>query len=94
MEKLILGYLSKNDKIENTEEFCAKNGVSKDDIDPVLKSLNAEDYVVLKVIEKKLIELTEEGLGYAQNGSPEFQFVSAMKMGETVSMADMESRVG
>jgi len=46
--------------------------VSKDDLDPVLKSLNAEDYLVLKVIEKKLIELTDEGLGYAKNGSPEF----------------------
>jgi hypothetical protein len=46
--------------------------VSKDELDPVLKSLNAEDYLVLKVIEKKLIELTDEGLGYATNGSPEF----------------------
>ena len=68
--------------------------MSKDDLDPVLKSLNAEDYLVLKVIEKKLIELTDEGLGYANDGSPEFYFVSNMKMGETVSMADMESRVG
>lgn len=68
--------------------------MSKDELDPVLKSLNAEDYLVLKVIERKLIELTEEGLGYAKDGSPEFQFVSNMKVGETVSMADMEARVG
>lgn len=49
---------------------------------------------MLEVIEKKQIVLTEEGNSYAVNGSPEFQFVSAMKMGEKVDMAEMEGRVG
>jgi len=34
-------------------------------LEKVLKSLLAEDYLKLEVIEKKLIELTDEGLGYA-----------------------------
>jgi hypothetical protein len=38
----------------------------------VLKSLSAEDYIVLEVIERKEIELTEEGQGYASQGSPEY----------------------
>jgi hypothetical protein len=31
-----------------------------------------DEYVKLTVIEKKLIELTDEGKSYAANGSPEF----------------------
>jgi phenylalanyl-tRNA synthetase alpha chain len=60
----------------------------------VLKSLLVDDYVVLEVIEKKLIELTEEGQSYAKDGSPEFQFVSKMQMGEKCDMAEMENRCG
>ena len=59
-----------------------------------MKSLSAEEYVSLAVIEKKLIELTDEGKGYAQAGSPEFQFVSALKIGEQADLAEMEKRVG
>ena len=59
-----------------------------------MKSLSAEEYIALEVIEKRVIELTEEGTSYAQAGSPEFQFVSAMAMGEQVDMAEMENRVG
>ena len=62
-------------------------------MEPVLKSLLVDEYIVLTVLERKLIELTEEGLSYANNGSPEFQFVSNMKMGEKVDMAEMENRV-
>jgi len=46
------------------------------------------------VIERKTIELTDEGKSYASNGSPEFQFVSKMEMGEKADMAEMECRVG
>lgn len=60
----------------------------------VLKSLNVDEYVVLEVNERRVIELTDEGKSYAENGSPEFQFVSAMQVGEKVSMAEMENRLG
>ena len=63
-------------------------------MEPVLKSLLVDDYVKLDVIEKKLIELTDEGNSYAKDGSPEFQFVSKMAMGEKCDMAEMEKRCG
>jgi hypothetical protein len=53
-----------------------------------------DEYVALQVIERKVIELTQEGLGYATNGSPEYQFVSKMAVGEKVDMAEMEKRCG
>jgi len=37
-----------------------------------LKSLTAEEYIKLEVLERKVIELTDEGNGYAKDGSPEF----------------------
>ena len=90
-EKKVLTYLGKNESIENTADFA---GVKKEILGPVLLSLSAVEYVVLQVIEKKLIELTDEGKGYATNGSPEFQFVSKMNMGEKVDISTMEDRVG
>ena len=94
LEKQILGDLDKAGSIENTESYQEEHKLDREELDPVLKSLSAEEYILLEVIEKKLIELTEEGNGYATNGSPEFQFVSAMKHEESVDMAEMENRVG
>jgi len=68
--------------------------MQKEDLEAVLKSLSAEEYIKLTVIERKEIELTDEGRSYAQNGSPEFQFVSKMAMDESVDLATMEERVG
>ena len=69
----MLGYMDKNKGvIENTEEFSKEQDIPTDQLEPVLKSLLVDDYIVLNVLERKLIELTEEGLSYAKNGSPEF----------------------
>jgi len=46
--------------------------VSHDELTNVVKSLYGHDYIVADVIERKLIELTDEGSGYAENGSPEY----------------------
>jgi phenylalanyl-tRNA synthetase alpha chain len=95
IEKTVLGFMDKNKGIiENTEDFSMKENIPADQLEPVLKSLLVDEYVVLTVLERKLIELTDEGLSYAKNGSPEFQFVSQMKMGEKVDMGEMENRVG
>lgn len=94
VENKVLTFVGQNGQIENTEKFCADSGIAKEILDPVLKSLDADEYVKLTVIEKKIIELTDEGKSYAQNGSPEFQFVSKITMGEEVDMAEMENRVG
>jgi hypothetical protein len=47
-----------------------------------LKSLNVSAYVALKVHENKAITLTEEGLQYADKGTPEYQYTNALVMGE------------
>ena len=95
LEKLILGFMDKNNgEIANTAEFCDQNKVATDQLEPVLKSLLVDEYVVLAVLERKVIELTAEGLGYAQDGSPEYQFVTKMEVGEKVDMAEMEKRCG
>lgn len=68
----MLAYLGEHAKIENTEHYYEQNKLDKEQLEAVIKSLSAEEYVSLKVIERKEIELTEEGKGYATNGSPEF----------------------
>jgi phenylalanyl-tRNA synthetase alpha chain len=94
VEKQILAYLNSNNVIENSEIYQQTAGLDKDALESVLKSLSAEAYVALSVIERKEIELTEEGLSYAENGSPEYQFVTKMAMDESVDLATMEQRVG
>ena len=94
LERQVLAHLNEHNVIENTESYQEAHKIDREELDPVLKSLSAEEYIALEVIEKKLIELTEEGTSYAKAGSPEFQFVSAMTMGEQVDMAAMETRVG
>ena len=41
-------------------------------MDKVLKSLLVDEYVELKVIERKFVELTKEGKDYSEKGTPEF----------------------
>ena len=89
-----MGTVDKNGEITDTADFIKQENVTAEELDPVLKSLVALEYIVLEVIERKVIELTDEGKSYANNGSPEFQFVSKITMGEKVDMAEMESRVG
>ena len=67
-----MAYVNEHETIANTEEYCSSTGISKEDLEPVLKSLSVEEYLKLSVLERKEIELTDEGKGYAQNGSPEF----------------------
>lgn len=94
VEKQVLAHLGQHQKIENTETYQEEAKIEKDVLEPVLKSLSAEEYVTLTVIERKEIELTDEGKGYATNGSPEFQFITKMTFGEKCDMATMEERVG
>ena len=86
--------MGEHGSIENTENFGNEQGIDKEDLEKVLKSLLVDDFLSLEVIERKVIELTEEGQSYAKNGSPEYQFVQKIAMGEQVDMAEMENRVG
>jgi len=63
-------------------------------VDAALKSLLVDDYVVLDVIERKVLSLTEEGEGYAKSGTPEFQYASALVTNEETLKTDVEAKVG
>ncbi len=60
------------ESIQNTDEFAAAKGVKAQDLDSILKSLVAEEYVAVKATDRKLIELTDEGKLYHAKGTPEY----------------------
>lgn len=59
-----------------------------------MKSLLVDDYLVLDVIERKKIELTEEGKGYADNGTPEYQYANALELNVQMLKTEVEAKVG
>jgi len=65
IEKLVLQTLDKQGHIADSDLFAGANNLGKEDLEKILKSLLVDDFVQLEVIERKVIELTEEGLGYA-----------------------------
>ena len=71
LQQTILTILDKETSIADTDSMVSATQ-SAQQVDAALKSLLVDDYVVLDVIEKKRIDLTEEGSGYAQKGTPEF----------------------
>ena len=67
----MLDELKNNGQIADSDALVAKLGVTKEKMDAALKSLNVDEFVDLKVIEKRRVELTQEGEGYLTNGSAE-----------------------
>jgi len=65
VEKTVLKYINDNGEIKNTETFDVEQKIDKGLFDNTLKSLTAEEYIKLNVIERKEIELTDEGKSYA-----------------------------
>ena len=49
---------------------------------------------MLEVIERRTLALSAEGQGYATNGTPEFQYASALVTGEEILKSDVEAKVG
>lgn len=60
----MLDELKSSNQIADSDVLVAKLGVTKEKMDAALKSLNVDEFVDLKVIEKRRIELTQEGEGY------------------------------
>ena len=58
--------------IEDTAALVESLSITPSKLDAVVKSLLSEDFVVLDVIERRKIELSEEGSGYVRDGTPEF----------------------
>ena len=63
-------------------------------MDAALKSLNVDDYVKLEVIELKQVELTAEGKGYLEKGTPEYQYTQALEFDQEVVKAEFDEKVG
>ena len=81
--------LAKDGAIPDTEVLITET-ITREQIDATLKSLDVDLYVVLKVISRENIALTEEGQKYAKEGSLEFAFVNAIQMGETVTLDEVD----
>lgn len=77
-EDAILGYLEKNEVIEDSGNFADEFKISHDEIVNVTKSLNGYGLVIAKDIKREKWVLTKEGQVYAASGSPEFQVFSAI----------------
>ena len=94
LQNKVLKQLFANGSIEDTAVYARELGVAHTDLDKSLKSLLVDDYLVLNVIERKIIELTEEGASYASKGTPEYQYASALVVGSVTEKSDVEGRVG
>ena len=53
-----------------------------------------DDYLVLSVLEKKMVELSDEGKSYVAKGTPEYQYASALELNKPTEKAEVESKVG
>ncbi len=94
MEASILTTLKDKSEIANSMDFAAAEGVTHAEVDAILKSLLVDDYVVLQVLERKVVELTAEGKAYQENGTPEFQYANALELNKPTPKADVLAKVG
>ena len=94
LEKKVLSLLSSNNEIADSLDVSKEAGVSHLDLDKVLKSLLVDDYVTLNVLEKKFVQLTAEGKGYAEKGTPEYQYAAALEVGKETPKATVEQLIG
>lgn len=93
LQQHILSLLQKDSHIADTDKLVS-DLISAQTLDAALKSLLVDDYVVLEVIERRKIELTEEGKGYADNGTPEYQYANALELNVQTLKTDVETKVG
>lgn len=94
LQDAILTHLNEAQVIEDTAVLAHKLNVAHTELDKSLKSLLVDDYLVLTVIERKAIELTDEGASYATIGTPEYQYASALEMNKPTEKAEAEAKVG
>jgi hypothetical protein len=90
----VLTTLDKTGKIEDSAAVVADLKIHPKEMDAALKSLNVDDYVKLEVIELKQVELTAEGKGYLEKGTPEYQYTQALEFDQVVVKAEFDEKVG
>ncbi|KAJ6846784.1 phenylalanine--tRNA ligase alpha subunit, cytoplasmic-like [Iris pallida] len=92
-EREILGFLQTHEEIADSHQFASDVGIDHAEIESVIKSLSAFQFVDSKDIKKDRLLLTEEGKTYAANGSPEFQVFMAVPS-DGISRPELEKKVG
>ncbi len=90
LQDTILKHLGEKNTIDDTLQYAASLNITHEELDKSLKSLVADEYVTLQVVEKKLVELTDEGASYAERGTPEYQYASVLEMGKPVKKGDLD----
>ena len=93
LQQHILTLLQRDSVIADSDQLVTST-ISAQSVDAALKSLLVDDFVALEVIERRKIELTEEGKGYADNGTPEYQYANALELNVQTQKSDVESKVG
>ena len=66
------------DGIADTQAFAAAKGLNHLAVVGATKSLEAKSMVLNEPHTREVLVLTEEALGYAKSGSPEFQVLNAI----------------
>lgn len=93
LQALILSTLNKDGNIADSDVLVSASANAQQ-VDAALKSLLVDDFVVLEVISKQKLELTKEGAGYAEKGTPEYQYASALDVDVVTPKSEVEARVG
>ncbi|CAH8387877.1 unnamed protein product [Eruca vesicaria subsp. sativa] len=88
-EEAILGFLKNNDEIPHSGEFAVDHDLDHEEVKNVIKSLHGFGYIEAKAVRKEFWDLTDEGKKYAAEGTPEFQFFSAVPEEGTISIDDL-----
>ena len=93
MEAQILKNLDEGE-IEDSHIYALTHGYNMQELDGILKSLDVDQFIVLNNKEKKLIELTQDGIDAKTNGTPEYLLASSLTIGEKVPKNEIEKKFG
>ncbi|EFJ30485.1 hypothetical protein SELMODRAFT_231153 [Selaginella moellendorffii] len=91
-ERALLAFLESNAEISNSEAFARDLGVDHELLAGTIKSLHGFGFIEAKDVRRESWELTEEGLVYSRNGSPEVQVFDAVPAGG-ISREDLQRKL-
>jgi len=93
----ILQYLNKHTQIADSGVLVSDlglAGLTALDIEKALKSLLSEDYVELTVVDRKVLELSEEAHQYVRNGTPEVNYTQGLEFNVPTNKKEFDAKVG
>lgn len=95
-ETAILAYLSTSPEtvIDDTFPWSETSGLNHIAVVGAIKSLLAEQYVVVDNLETSFYTLTDEGNSILDNGSQEFLVLKALNEAGQLSLMDLQDKVG